>query len=177
VGNTLHILVEGDQDDSFVQKVVKPWLLNKGKYNNVETFAYANRKKEITENYVKTIKEKQEDILCLTDSTHASCISGRIDDLINNGIGTFERKAIIVVVKEIESWYLAGVDNQCCRRIHIPYFERTEQIKKEEFHSIIAKSKYKPKPACRLEMLKYFNIVLASQRNISFYRFYSKYLI
>jgi hypothetical protein len=156
--------------------VVKPWLLGKGKYRNVETFLYANRKKGIIENYVKTIMEKQEDILCLTDSTHAPCIPGRINDLISNGIGPFDRRAIIVVVKEIESWYLAGVDGQCCRRIGIPYFDRTEQVNKEEFHSIIAKSKYKPRPACRFEMLKNFNVVLASQRNSSFYRFYSKYL-
>lgn len=176
MANVLHVLIEGGRDESLIDRVIKPWLVSKGKYQDVDTFAYANRKKEIIENYIRSLKEKDEDILCLTDSTHAPCISGRIELLIRNEIGPFDPKAIIVIVKEIEAWYLAGVDTQCCRRIRIPYEPRTDHIIKEEFHHIIAKSKYRTRPACRSEMLRNFNIPLASERNKSFYRFYSRYL-
>jgi len=177
VNKVLNILVEGSQDEYFVERIVKPWLINKGKCKDINTFIYARRKKEIVENYIKATLEKKEEILCLTDSTHAPCISGRIEDLINNEIGPFNRKAIIVAVKEIESWYLAGFDYQCCRRLHIEYVPRTENIKKEDFHSIIARGKYKNRQACRAEMLRNFNVQLASERNASFYRLYSKYLL
>lgn len=177
VNKILNILVEGSQDEYFVERIVKPWLISKGKCKDINTFMYARRKREIVENYIEATLEKEEEILCLTDSTHAPCISGRIEDLINNEIGHFDRKAIIVAVKEIESWYLAGVDYQCCRRLRIEYVPKTENVKKEGFHSIIARSKYRNRQACKAEMLRNFNIQLASERNASFNRLYRKYLV
>lgn len=172
----LHVLVEGDNDESFVDSVITPWLVMNNKYNDVIPFKYANRKKEVIENYINTINQKGEDVICLTDSTHAPCISGRLDQLINYEIGAFNRAMIFVVVKEIEGWYLAGFDSGDCRRICIRYMEKTDQIKKEDFNEIIAKSKYRPRAACRYEMLRNFDLQLASTRNKSFYRIFDRFL-
>jgi hypothetical protein len=177
MSDILHILVEGDQDESFVQRVIKPWLVSQEKYLDVIVFPFACRKKETIENYVKTVLEQNQEIICLTDSTHAHCISGRMDNLINNEIGVFEKSQIFVVIKEIDSWYIAGVDKRTCNRIGIEYVERTERISKEDLHALIARSKYKQRLACRIEMLKNFNVILASERNRSFNRFYTKKLV
>lgn len=176
MSNNLHVLTEGPHDESFVDKVIKPWLLERNKYDDVITFVYARRKREIIENYIKTIKGKGEHIICLTDSTHAPCISERLGQLIKYEIGPFEQKAIFVSVKEIESWYLAGFDNNCCRRCRIRYVEKTDQITKEDFHKIIATSKYRARPALRYEILSNFDLQLASTRNKSFYRLFNRFL-
>lgn len=172
----LHVLVEGDHDESFVDNVIRPWLVMRNRYNDVTPFQYAERKKEIVENYVYTINQKGEDLICLTDSTGATCIRKKIDQLIKYEIGMFNPAMIFVVVKEIEGWYLAGFDNSCCRRIRIKYVPRTDQITKKVFHEIIAKSKYKPEAACRYEMLRNFDLQLASTRNRSFFRIFDRFL-
>ena len=94
MSNNLHVLTEGPNDESFVDKVIKPWLLERNKYDDVITFVYAKRKREIIENYIKTVKGKGEHIICLTDSTHAPCISERLEQLIKYEIGTFEQTEI-----------------------------------------------------------------------------------
>jgi hypothetical protein len=172
----LHVLVEGDDDESFVDNVIKAWLVTNDRYNDVIPFQYARKKKEVIENYVNTVNYKGEDLICLTDSIHAPCITGRLEQLINYEIGTFDPAMIFVVVKVIEGWYLAGIDNGCCRRIRIEYVPRTDQIKKEDFHEIIAKSKYRPRAACKYEMLRNFDVQLASERNRSFFRIFDRFL-
>lgn len=172
----LHVLVEGECDESFVDIVLKPWLVVKNRYDDVIPFRYANRERDVIENYIDTVNQKGEDIICLTDSTHAPCISGRIEELINCEIGTFGPERIFVVIKEIEAWYLAGFDNSGCRRIRIRYERRTDGIKKEDFNQIISKSKYRRRAACRYEMLRNFDLQLASERNRSFYRIFDRFL-
>ena len=172
----LHVLVEGDCDESFVDIVIKPWLVVKNRYDDVIPFRYAKRERDVIENYIDTVNQKGEDIICLTDSTHAPCISGRIEHLINYEIGTFDPGRIFVVIKEIEAWYLAGFDSSGCRRIRIRYETRTDGIKKKDFNQIIAKSKYRPRAACRYEMLRNFDLQLASERNRSFYRIFDRFL-
>lgn len=172
----LHVLVEGDHDESFVDSVVKPWLVGKNRYNDVIPFRYARRKKEVIEHYINTVNENGEDLICLSDSTHAPCIPGKLDQLVKYEIGKFNLAMIFVVVKEIEGWYLAGINNSCCRRIKVPYLARTDQITKEEFHGLIAKSKYRRRPACRYEMLRNFDLQLASTRNRSLFRIFDRFL-
>jgi len=172
----LHVLVEGDDDESLVDNVIKPWLVTNDRYNDVIPFQYARKEKEIIENYVNTVNHKGEDLICLADSTHAQCIPERLEQLIKYEIGTFNLGMIFVVVKEIEGWYLAGVDSGCCRRIRVQYVPRTDQITKEAFHAIIAKSKYRPRAACKHEMLRNFDVPLASTRNRSFFRIFDRFL-
>ena len=40
------------------------------------------------------------------------------------------------VIKEIESWYLAGLDNKVCRQLKINNFADTDNITKEKFSRV-----------------------------------------
>ena len=44
-----------------------------------------------------------------------------------------DKDKIIVVIKEIESWYLAGLDNKACKQLKIKNFANTDNITKEKF--------------------------------------------
>ena len=81
---------------------------------------------------------------------------------------------IIVVVKEIESWYLAGLDNKVCKQLKIKNFPNTEKVTKEEFNSLIPK-KFTSRIDFMLEILKNFSIEIAKKKNTSFRYFVEKY--
>lgn len=58
----------------------------------------------------------------------------RIDDLVS-------QDKIIIVKKEIESWYMAGIDESICDKYKITELESTENFSKEDFDKIIPKGK------------------------------------
>jgi len=176
MGKLLHVLVEGDCDEDFVNAVIHPWLVGRGRYDEVIPFKYANRRKQVVEDYVWVVTRRGEDLLCLTDLTHARCVPERMRQLIDHEIGTFDPAMVFVVVKEIEGWYLAGVDSSGCRKMGIRYEGRTDQLKKEDFNGVIAKSKFRPRSACRYEMLKNYDLELAATRNGSLHRLFDRFL-
>lgn len=176
MGKALHVLVEGDCDEDFVTIVVEPWLVGRERYDQVIPFRYANKKKGVVEDYVEAVKRRGEDLLCLTDSTHSRCVPERVRTVIDYEIGTFDPAMVFVVVKEIEGWYLAGVDSGGCRKMGIRYVARTDQVKKEDFNQLIAEGKFKPRSACRHEMLRNYDLRLASTRNGSLCRLFGRFL-
>ena len=81
---------------------------------------------------------------------------------------------MIVVIKEIESWYLAGLDNEVCRQLKINNFADTDNVTKEKFNALIPK-KFTSRIDFMSEILKYFSIEIAKQKNNSFQYFVEKY--
>ena len=85
-----------------------------------------------------------------------------------------DKSKIIVVIKEIESWYLAGLDNKVCRQLKINNFADTDNVTKEKFNALIPK-KFTSRIDFMSEILKYFSIEIAKQKNNSFQYFVEKY--
>ena len=86
-----------------------------------------------------------------------------------------DKDKIIVVIKEIESWYLAGLDNEVCRQLKINNFADTDNVTKEKFNALIPK-KFTSRIDFMLEILKNFSIEIAKQKNNSFRYFVEKYV-
>ena len=80
---------------------------------------------------------------------------------------------IIIVKEEIESWFLAGVDNSFdkFKGWEIPC--RTDSIEKEDFDKIY-KISFDSKNDCLKEIAKIYNFDLAIERNSSFKYFLNK---
>ena len=81
---------------------------------------------------------------------------------------------IAIVVKEIESWYLAGLDNKQSKNLKIPILNSTDDITKEKFNQLIPK-KFDSKLDFMTESLKCFSIETAKLKNKSFKYFIEKY--
>jgi len=81
---------------------------------------------------------------------------------------------MIVVVKEIEGWYLAGLDNKVCKQFKIDSFANTDNVTKEKFNALIPK-KFTSRVDFISEILKNFSIEIAKQKNNSFQYFAKKY--
>ena len=80
---------------------------------------------------------------------------------------------IVIVIKEIESWYLAGLDEKQCKELGIKSFQETNDITKEQFNSVIP-TKYDSRIDFMAEILKRFSIETAKSKNNSFQYFIEK---
>ena len=167
----LFIFVEGDDDERFFNEVLVPKF--KEKYDDVKPIKYARWKKESVYKFIKSIKEMGADYIYLTDIDDSPCITVKKEE-IQNKYKNINNDKVIVVVKEIESWYLAGLDNKACKQLKIKNFANTDNVTKEKFNALIPK-KFTPRKNFMSEILKYFSIEIAKQKNKSFKYFVEKY--
>lgn len=167
---TLWLLIEGDDDERFVQRIVKP--LFERKYNSVMLWKYAEEPDKRINNFLRSIKVMDSDYFYLRDINRAPCVTAKkeiIQDEYN-----FDNKKIIVVIKEIESWYLAGLDDKVSKKLGASSCAATDNITKEQFNDLIPK-KFDSRIDFMLEILKSFSIEMAKQKNKSFKYFIEKY--
>ncbi len=173
----LTILVEGNRDETFIDSIIAPILISKGNYIKISVFKYAKINKAEIVRYINGLKAIREDILCLADINSAPNISQKKTALNLYKIGVFCDENIIVVIKEIESWYMAGMNDKCCKKLGISKFDNTNTLNKEEFHVAISKSRFRPKLSCCIEILRNYDIATAISKNKSFNYFYENFLM
>jgi hypothetical protein len=167
-----YALVEGNDDERFIDKIIKPVVSDK--YDYFGCYKYAQRPKKEIEKFVRSLVSRKINFICLTDIDSFPCISTRKQFIKEHKIGEIKDNKIIVVRAEIESWYLAGVKQDCSKRIRIRECKNTNNINKEQFCEILEKSKLGYSIDCMIEMLNHFDVDLAKTKNNSFNYFYTK---
>jgi len=161
----LYIWVEGNDDERFFKRIIEPMLQKK--YDNIYIIAYSQMKKEKRKSFLKSIKSMGADYIFVTDIDKSPCVTARKEEFEEFKY-IIDKGKIVVVVKEIESWYLAGLDT---KKIKIPHFELTDDITKEEFNKLISGNS---RIDSMLKILNNFSIEMAKQRNKSFKYFIEK---
>lgn len=168
----LFILLEGDDDERFFEKIVKP-LLQK-RYSTTKFWKYSQQKQEKIVNFVKSINAMKADYICVRDFNDAPCITAK-KEKITDKFNRITKDKIIVVVKEIESWYLAGLDENTSKKLGIrKKIETSDNITKEEFNQLIPKNM--PRIEFMREILKNYDVEIAKERNRSFGYFLNKWI-
>ncbi len=167
----LFIWVEGEDDERFFKNILEPKLQKK--YDWVETRRYVTLKKEKINNFLKSIKGMGADYIFVTDINNSPCVIAKKQET-QNKLRNIGSDKIIVVIKEIESWYLAGLGDAECNRFDIRTFNDTDEIIKEQFDSLIPK-KFDSRIDFMIEVLKIFSIEVATQKNRSFRYFIQRY--
>ncbi len=168
----LFILVEGLNDKRFFDKIIKPKL--KKKYDSVEVIQYANLKKEKLKRFLRSIEKMKANYLYVGDINSTSCVIKK-KQKIQGKFRNIDKGKIIVVIKEIESWYLAGLNDKNSKKLRIRFLKNTEKVTKDQFKMLIPK-KFDSEIDFRLEILKFFSIETAKQKNKSFKYFVNKML-
>jgi hypothetical protein len=82
---------------------------------------------------------------------------------------------IIVVIKEIKSWYLAGLNKEDSKKLGLPILENTPNIGQKKFEEYLCHQKKFKIKDFMTERLKYFSKKTARQKNSSFKYFVDKY--
>ena len=168
--NILYLFVEGTDDERFFESAIKPRL--KKNYDYIEVRKYAEKNKKYIFNLIKTIKSMNDSYIYFSDINNAPCITLKKQKILEK-YKTIDRNRIVVVIKEIESWYLAGLNDEDSKKLTKKLFKSTDTITKEQFN------KYKPKNESRInfmiELLKVFSVDIAKQKNNSFSYFMKKH--
>ncbi len=174
----LYILIEGPDDGNFFNGVVKP--LFESKYDWVDIVPQAQNPPKITRKFIDCINSMSSanlvaDYILVTDINDAPCITFRKQKK-RNKLRNIDDNKIMVIIKEIEGWYLAGLDDASCKKCRIPAHHTTDDITKEQFNALIPKKFGGSRIDFLQEILKYFQEEIAKYKNNSFKYFTEKHV-
>ena len=169
----LFVFVEGNDDKRFFESTVKPHFYNH--YDSVQFYTYAQAKTEKSKNFITSIKAMGADYIIVADINDAPCVTERKEKIKRRFGADIIDEKIVLTIREIESWYLAGLTNSKCEKLKLRNIPNTDNMTKENFNSLIPK-KFSSRIDFMVEILKCFSIPTAKKKNKSFSYFYKKYL-
>ena len=120
----LYVLLEGDDDERFFEEVIKPIYLEK--YDHVQLWKYSQKKKERVNQFLNSVKAMQAagmvDTLLVADLDDSPCVTDRkervlsrfraLEGKLESETGPGFPTRVLIVCKEIEGWYLAGLSDE-----------------------------------------------------------------
>lgn len=171
MGKILFIWVEGGSDARFFHAVFKP--LFERSYRRVEIRAYANLKRDKFEKILQGLQAIDADYLVVADIDRETCVTAK-KKYVQSRIRVVPPELIRVVIEEIESWYLAGMDETLAQSLGVALPERTDTITKEDFIALMPES-FDSRIDFMMEVLKSFSPAQAEKKNASFRYFVAKH--
>jgi len=160
----LFIFVEGVDDERFLEEILKPKF--EDKYDLVKLVRYAEIKDEKVNSFIRSVEAMGASYIFMADINDAPCVTAKKQRL-KRKYKSLRLDRVIVVIKEIESWYLAGLDVETYKKFGIRYTPQTDSITKEQFNALIPK-RFDSRIDFMAEILKVFSIDVAKRRNSSF---------
>ena len=132
------------------------------------------KKNEKIFQFLRSIQAMNADYIFVADNNGSPCITDR-KQRIENDFKNIDKNKILVVVREIEGWYLAGIDDGSSKKFGIKSFHNTEHINKSAFNDVKPK-KFSSRIDFMSEILKLFCIDTAKKKNGSFSYFVENYV-
>ena len=167
----LFIFIEGNDDERFFRHIIRP--LFTARYQSVELIMYACMKSTRVCKFIKSVSSLGNDFILVTDIDEEPGVKAK-KRVIRHRFCAVDDDDIVVIIKEIESWYLAGVDDPAANQLGIHPPSYTDQITKEDFNRRIPRS-YTSRVAYMIDILNHFSINTAKKKNRSFWFFMKKY--
>jgi hypothetical protein len=168
----LFLFVEGDDDERFLRAVLKPRLDRQ--YDSVTLWQYAKQKSDKIRAFLRSVKAIKADYAFLADINRQPCVTARKRKLGDRLPELDEDKAVVVVM-EIESWYMAGAEDSACERLGLRPSRSTDTLTKEQFDALIPK-RFDSRVDFMAELLKCFSVEAAKERNHSFRYFVERHV-
>jgi hypothetical protein len=167
----LFILVEGEDDVRFFGRIIKPLFVSH--YTSVEIIPYASIRRTKVNSFLKSIRLMNNDYIFVADIDTEQSVLDKKQGLYSH-FSHIDGGSIVVVIKEIESWYYAGLTSESAEFLAVPDLPLTDELTKEDFNALIP-SKYDSRIDFMFEILKYFSIDSAGKKNHSFNFFVKRY--
>jgi hypothetical protein len=169
--NRMFILVEGEDDVRFFGRIIKPLMI--GRYDSIEIIPYASIKRVKVDNFLRSIRLMKNDYIFVADIDTERSVRDK-KQILYSHFNHIDGSNIIVVIKEIESWYYAGLSGESAQSLSVPDLSFTDELTKEDFNSLIP-PKFDSRIDFMIELLKYFSIDTAEKKNQSFKFFITRY--
>ena len=167
----LFLFVEGNDDERFFAKVIVP--LFEPLYRSVHIVKFACMKRSGVCRLVRSIQRMEDDYLLFADIDSEAGVKAKKHTLMER-FCVLDSRGIVVIIREIESWYLAGLDDASEQDLSLPHLASTDQIAKEDFNAHIPR-RFGSRILFMLEILTRFSIPVACRKNRSFHYFMTRY--
>jgi hypothetical protein len=102
----------------------------------IKIVPYAKQTKKWMASFFKSIKAMGGAYIFFVDNDRFPCVIARKQKTVER-YPRVDEDRIQVVVEEIESWYLAGLDDECSERLGMRRFRATDAVSKEQFDTFI----------------------------------------
>jgi hypothetical protein len=168
----LYILVEGPSDTRFFEGIVKPLLLEF--FDMVKIIETSHKKNKEIRSLIYGIKDMGAEYLYVVDIDEIPCVTKK-KERVKEKIQNIDEERIVVVKKEIESWYLAGLGEDACRRFKITHVGDTQNVNKEMFNGMLP-SGFNSIVNFMIEITRTYCLESAKSRNASFEYFYKLHI-
>lgn len=173
MNHSFYAILEGTTDQTFFNHIIRPEL--RKKYNKVGTFVFKQRTKQALKNFITTCKNTDKDYVFFSDMDNVSCYTKKKNNIKSKIAPNVDREKIIIVKAEIESWYVAGVNQSDAKNLNIIFHTNTEGITKEIFRAMM-RPPFESHIDFMREILKYYSIDTAKKQNPSFKYFCDKFI-
>ena len=167
----LWLLVEGADDRRFCTEVLTP--IFRSHYNHVEIWEYSQQKSSRLSGLLQTISSMNDDYLLIRDMDDRPCIT-ETKEAIASRISGLSWGRVVVVPREIEAWYLAGLNEASCNELGIDRVSEVDTVTKEQFDQLVG-GRHQHQ-STMIEILKHYNVEVARQRSPSFRYFWQKHV-
>lgn len=168
----LFIFVEGSDDVRFFETIIKPRFEHA--FESVELITFACTKSVKVDRFIRGINAMHHSYIIVTDIDMETSVHAK-KMIILSRFTEADYRNIMVIIQEIESWYLAGIDDTGAKALGIHAPARTDFVTKEHFIRWIPRY-YPSKIAFMIEILKHFSLSVAVEKNKSF-RFFLEHFV
>ena len=167
----LFILVEGEDDVRFFGRIIKPLLAPR--YDSVEIIPYACIKRGKVNNFLKSVRQMGNDYIFVADIDQERSVRDK-KQILYYRFHDIDGGSIVIVIKEIESWYYAGLPQESLQKLGVPALPSTNNLTKEDFNQLIPR-RFDSRIDFMFEILKFFSVDSAVKENRSFKFFSDRY--
>jgi hypothetical protein len=168
----LFIMVEGEDDIRFFCRIINALLTPS--YHSVEIIPYASIKREKVNKFLKSVVLMNNEYIFVADIDQERSVRDK-KQILYHWFNDINGRNIVVVIREIESWYLAGLSFDAAQELGIADLSSTDLITKEDFNALIP-LRFDSRIDFMFEILKSFSLETAMRKNNSFRFFINRYL-
>ena len=169
----LYFLHEGNDDLRFLREVVFPVFEERGYH--VTPYAYSQKRRKSIKNLLRSVNSMGADYIYLADINAHPCITAKKSSVGEELEPLVDMSRVVVVVREIESWYLAGLDASGAGEIGVQSPHNTDSVTKEDFGRL-QPARFESRIEFMTEVLVRFKKETAKSKNRSFLYFSDNYL-
>ena len=169
----LFIMVEGEDDVRFFGRLIKPLLAPR--YDSVEIIPYACIKREKVNKFLKSVALMKNDYIFVADIDDERSVRDK-KQILYYRFSEIDGSKIVIVIREIESWYYAGIAGSLAQELGITDTGNTDDMTKEDFNMRMPR-KFDSRIDFMFEILKSFSLETAAKKNTSFRFFVDRYQV
>lgn len=168
----LFVFVEGDRDARFFNFLSRNLLEINNRYDFIKIIEYSKMPDGKINNFIRSIQMMNAEYLFIADLDENICITSKKDKLLNKY--QLDSQKIFIVILEIESWFIAGLDDKCLTDFKIKKISNTEGLNKEKFRLLMKNTKFDSEIDFMIEIMNNFSFETAKKKNKSFKYFIEK---